>query len=85
MRGRCGSGASARYIRVTTDDPEVMGYGETILHYTWGRVSDETIEKVRAAIPRPSWATTRWAQVCRWRSTMWSARRSACRSTGCST
>ncbi len=38
-------------IRVTTDDPDVTGYGETILHYTWGRVSDEAIEKARGRNP----------------------------------
>src|SRR6187551_3775577 len=27
-------------IRVTTDAPSLVGYGETILHYTWGRVPD---------------------------------------------
>src|SRR5581483_7959847 len=26
-------------IRITTDTPDLVGYGETILHYTWGRVS----------------------------------------------
>lgn len=24
-------------MRVTTDDPDVVGYGETMPHYTWGR------------------------------------------------
>lgn len=33
-------------LRVTTDTPNMIGYGETILHYTWGRVSDEAIAKV---------------------------------------
>ena len=38
-------------IRVTTDAPDVVGYGETILHYTWGRVSDEAIAKVKGRNP----------------------------------
>ncbi|MBA3945599.1 MAG: mandelate racemase/muconate lactonizing enzyme family protein [Herpetosiphonaceae bacterium] len=38
-------------IRVTTDVPELVGYGETILHYTWGRVSDAAIERVRGGNP----------------------------------
>ncbi|MEI7772208.1 MAG: mandelate racemase/muconate lactonizing enzyme family protein [Chloroflexales bacterium] len=38
-------------IRVTTDAPGLVGYGETILHYTWGRVSDEAIARVRGGNP----------------------------------
>ena len=38
-------------IRVTTDAPDLVGYGETILHYTWGRVSDAAIERVRGGNP----------------------------------
>jgi len=34
-------------VRVTTNVPDIVGYGETILHYTWGRVSDEAIERVK--------------------------------------
>jgi L-alanine-DL-glutamate epimerase-like enolase superfamily enzyme len=34
-------------VRVTTDVPDIVGYGETILHYTWGRVSDEAIERIK--------------------------------------
>ena len=34
-------------IRVTTDVPGLVGYGETLPHYTWGRVTDEAIERVR--------------------------------------
>jgi L-alanine-DL-glutamate epimerase-like enolase superfamily enzyme len=34
-------------IRVTSDAPGLVGYGETILHYTWGRVSDAAIERVK--------------------------------------
>ena len=36
-------------VRVTTDVPDLVGYGETMPHYTWGRVSDEAIEKVKGA------------------------------------
>jgi L-alanine-DL-glutamate epimerase-like enolase superfamily enzyme len=32
--------------RVTTD-AGLVGYGETILHYTWGRVSDAAVERVK--------------------------------------
>ena len=34
-------------LRVTTDDPDIVGWGETMPHYTWGRVSDEAIERVK--------------------------------------
>jgi L-alanine-DL-glutamate epimerase-like enolase superfamily enzyme len=37
-------------IRVTTDDPDIVGYGETILHYTWSRVSDEAIARVKGRL-----------------------------------
>jgi len=37
-------------IRVTTD-AGIVGYGETILHYTWGRVSDEAIACVQGSNP----------------------------------
>jgi L-alanine-DL-glutamate epimerase-like enolase superfamily enzyme len=37
-------------IRVTTDDGSV-GYGETLPHYTWGKVSDEALERVRGRNP----------------------------------
>ena len=37
-------------IRVTTDDGTV-GYGETLPHYTWGKVSDEALDRVRGANP----------------------------------
>ncbi|MEZ4861115.1 MAG: enolase C-terminal domain-like protein [Caldilineaceae bacterium] len=33
-------------IRLTTD-AGLIGYGETLPHYTWGRVSDEAIERVK--------------------------------------
>lgn len=38
-------------IRVTTDTPGLVGYGETLPHYTWGRVSDAAIERVRGGNP----------------------------------
>ena len=38
-------------IRVTTDVPGLVGYGETLPHYTWGRVSDAAIERVRGQNP----------------------------------
>ncbi|HMP42005.1 MAG TPA: hypothetical protein PKA05_16620, partial [Roseiflexaceae bacterium] len=41
----------AEIIRITTDVPDLVGYGETILHYTWGRVSDAAIERVRGGNP----------------------------------
>ena len=31
--------------------PDIVGYGETILHYTWGRVPDRAIERVRGKNP----------------------------------
>ena len=37
-------------IRVTTD-AGIVGYGETILHYTWGRVPDEAIDRVKGHNP----------------------------------
>ena len=40
-------------IRVTTD-AGIVGYGETILHYTWGRVPDEAIERIEAGV-MPDW------------------------------
>lgn len=33
-------------IRLTADDGSV-GYGETLPHYTWGKVSDEALKRVR--------------------------------------
>lgn len=38
-------------IRITTDVPDLVGYGETMLHYTWGRVSDEAIARVKGRHP----------------------------------
>lgn len=37
-------------IRVTTDDGTI-GYGETLPHYTWGKVTDDAIERVRGSNP----------------------------------
>lgn len=38
-------------IRITTDSPGIIGYGETLPHYTWGRVSDESIAKAMGRNP----------------------------------
>ena len=38
-------------IRVTTDVPDIVGYGETLPHYTWGRVPDAAIERVKCGNP----------------------------------
>lgn len=38
-------------IRITTDTPDLVGYGETILHYTWSRVPDSAIERVKGKNP----------------------------------
>lgn len=38
-------------IRVTTDVPDIVGYGETLPHYTWGRVPEEAIERVMGGNP----------------------------------
>ncbi len=38
-------------IRITTDVPDLVGYGETLPHYTWGRVSDEAIARVKGGNP----------------------------------
>lgn len=38
-------------IRITTDTPGLFGYGETLPHYTWGRVSDAAIERVKGRNP----------------------------------
>lgn len=34
-------------IRLVTDSPDIVGFGETVLHYTWSRVSDAAIERAR--------------------------------------
>jgi len=36
-------------VRVTTDVADLVGYGETMPHYTWGQVSDEAIARVKGA------------------------------------
>ena len=38
-------------IRITTDAPGIVGYGETLPHYTWSRVPDEAIERVKGGNP----------------------------------
>lgn len=38
-------------IRLVTDAPGLVGYGETILHYTWSRTSDAAIERVKGRNP----------------------------------
>ena len=38
-------------IRVTTDAPGIVGYGETLPHYTWGRVPEAAIEQVKGRNP----------------------------------
>ena len=38
-------------LRVTTDDAELVGYGETMPHYTWGKVTDTAIERVKGQNP----------------------------------
>ena len=38
-------------IRVTTDAPDLVGYGETLLHYTWSRVPDAALERVKGRNP----------------------------------
>ena len=37
-------------IRITTEDGTV-GYGETLPHYTWGKVSDDSLDRARGANP----------------------------------
>ncbi len=38
-------------IRITTDVPDLVGYGETLPHYTWGRVPDAAIEQIKGGNP----------------------------------
>jgi L-alanine-DL-glutamate epimerase-like enolase superfamily enzyme len=38
-------------IRITTDAPGIVGYGETLPHYTWGQVSEAAIERVKGGNP----------------------------------
>jgi L-alanine-DL-glutamate epimerase-like enolase superfamily enzyme len=44
------SWAVMELCKVTADTGHV-GWGETVLHYTWGRVSDEAVERVLGASP----------------------------------
>jgi hypothetical protein len=37
--------------RVTTNAPDLVGYGETPVHYTWERVSDESVKRVVGRSP----------------------------------
>ncbi|HZP81473.1 MAG TPA: enolase, partial [Chthonomonadaceae bacterium] len=43
--------AVVEIIRITTDAPGIVGYGETLPHYTWGRVSEAAIERVKGQNP----------------------------------
>jgi len=36
-------------IRLTTEDPEIIGWGETLPYYTWGRVTDDAIARATGA------------------------------------
>ena len=47
---RYGQWRVAEIIRLTTD-AGLVGYGETMLHYTWGRVPDEAIQRVDGGNP----------------------------------
>jgi L-alanine-DL-glutamate epimerase-like enolase superfamily enzyme len=38
-------------IRLTTDAPGLIGYGETMPYYTWSKVSDEAIARVKGRNP----------------------------------
>lgn len=38
-------------IRLTTEDPDIVGYGETLPYYTWGRVPDAALAAIRGANP----------------------------------
>jgi len=38
-------------LRVSTDDPDIVGWGETLIHYTWKTVSDEAIARVKGRNP----------------------------------
>src|SRR5215210_3927394 len=42
-----------RIVEVTrvVTDAGVVGYGETLPHYTWGRVTDAAVERVRGKNP----------------------------------
>jgi len=38
-------------LRITTDVPDLVGYGETMPHYTWSHVPDIAIERVKGRNP----------------------------------
>ena len=38
-------------VRVTTDAPDLVGHGETMPHYTWGRVPNDAIARVKGRNP----------------------------------
>jgi len=44
------SWAVLELCKVTSDSGHV-GWGETVIHYTWGRVTDEAVERVKGASP----------------------------------
>ena len=56
--------------RVETDTGHV-GWGETVIHYTWARVSDESVARVIGQTQRTSCTTIRWVRGCKWRSLTW--------------
>ncbi|WP_207782391.1 mandelate racemase/muconate lactonizing enzyme family protein [Phytoactinopolyspora limicola] len=38
-------------IKVSTNSPSIVGYGETLVHYTWQRVSDDAMAQVVGTNP----------------------------------
>ncbi|MEV4894906.1 mandelate racemase/muconate lactonizing enzyme family protein [Nonomuraea sp. NPDC055795] len=38
-------------LRVRTDDPDIVGYGETLPHYTWQTVSETAVARVTGGNP----------------------------------
>jgi L-alanine-DL-glutamate epimerase-like enolase superfamily enzyme len=38
-------------VRITTDSPGLVGWGETMPHYTWGKVTDASIARVKGKNP----------------------------------
>jgi len=38
-------------IRLTTNEPDLVGYGETLPFYTWGVVTDAAVERVKGGHP----------------------------------
>lgn len=47
----CGQWGVVEVIRLSTNSPDVVGYGETLRHYTPGRVSDAAIAAVLGGNP----------------------------------